>query len=274
MPRRSPGRTRHTPTMPVDRRIVVPFRVRFDEATPTGALRTSSHLRLAQEAAWVHSASAGFGLAWYQARGRYWVVRTIDLVVHRPVGHGEIVAVSTEVVAMRRFWARRVSEFVNEAGELAAEETIDWIMTNAQGRPTRVPGELTDAFPEPVTREPGSQAARPDGIELQPTPADAAGRTFAVRRHELDPMAHVNNAVYADYVEEAIDAAGGSGLLDAVPRRCRLEYLVPARPEATLASFAWRSDAGWSCRLVGDGVELLRARLEPLDDHHATEEAR
>ncbi len=39
----------------------VPYRVRFDEAGPDGFLRTSVLLRYAQDVAWHHSASRGFG---------------------------------------------------------------------------------------------------------------------------------------------------------------------------------------------------------------------
>ena len=69
-------------------------------------------------------------------------------------------------------------------------------------------------------------------VTLPPTPAGAPTRTFAVRPHELDPMAHVNNAVYLDWLEEARRRGGRLRMrptgIDALPRRYRLEYALAA----------------------------------------------
>jgi len=243
--------------MAVERRIVLPFRVRFDEATPQGTLRTSCHLRYAQDVAWVHSTSAGFGLAWYAERGRFWLVRHVELTVLGPAGHGDVVDVSTELVSMRHFWARRASEFRVGAGEPIARARVDWIMTTAAGRPVRVPDELYAGFPRPT------EAGRPARLDLGNVPMGAIDHELTVRRHELDPMNHVNNAIYCDYLEEAIDKAGGGDLLTAFPRCYRLEYLASAQPGARMRALAWRDHAGWSCRLSAEGGEdLLQARVE------------
>jgi hypothetical protein len=81
-------------------------------------------------------------------------------------------------------------------------------------------------------------------------------------------MDHVNNAVYLDWLEEAIlraDPAGARRALTAVPRRYRLEYAAAADPRAALEDAAWNdTETGWSYRLSGpDGTDLFRARLEP-----------
>ena len=76
-------------------------------------------------------------------------------------------------------------------------------------------------------------------------------------------MAHVNNAVYADWLEEAVVAAGAADATRAIPRLARLEYAAAADAGAIVAGSLWESEAGWSCRLRGpDGQELLRAVLE------------
>ena len=82
-------------------------------------------------------------------------------------------------------------------------------------------------------------------------------------------MAHVNNAAYLDYLEEAVLAAGsrGSASISAIPRRVRLEYLVAAAPGARLLGAAWRGTpdgemTGWAWRLSNeDDQELARGRL-------------
>ena len=77
-------------------------------------------------------------------------------------------------------------------------------------------------------------------------------------------MDHVNNAVYADWLDESVLAAGGADAVRAVPRLVRLEYARAAEPAARLVAEAWSSAGAWSCRVSENGgVELLRARLEP-----------
>ena len=75
-------------------------------------------------------------------------------------------------------------------------------------------------------------------------------------------MDHANNAVYADWLEEQVIAAGGLAEVRAIPRRARLEYARAAEAGASVAAVTWRDDGGWSCRIAdAAGTELLRARL-------------
>ena len=79
-------------------------------------------------------------------------------------------------------------------------------------------------------------------------------------------MDHVNNAVYADWLEEQVIAAGGLAAVRAIPRRARLEYARAAEAGATVAAVTWLGDdGGWSCRIADSaGTELLRARLDAV----------
>ena len=104
-------------------------------------------------------------------------------------------------------------------------------------------------------------------VELGEPPSDARVASIGVRLQELDPLDHVNNAVYADWVDEqvaAADEAAGAGATRALPRTMRLEYARAAERGATVVATTWRdgSGPGWSCRIDGeDGTALLRARL-------------
>lgn len=86
----------------VSRRPELPFRIRFDECGRDGLIRDSTLLRYAQEAAWVHSESAGFDRAWYAGRGLTWLVSSAELAVDSAMEHGESIIVSTEVIEWRR----------------------------------------------------------------------------------------------------------------------------------------------------------------------------
>jgi acyl-CoA thioester hydrolase len=243
-------------------RFSAPYRVRFDEADATGALRASSHLRFMQDVAWQHSTSAGFDMAWYAARERFWLVRSLELTVAVPIPYGISVEVTTEVVAMRRFWARRVSEFrLPEGGGVAATGTIDWVITDPEGRPARVPEEMARAFPAAAPTDGLRRLDLPDG-----PPPGVESCTTQVRRTEIDPMRHMNNAAYLDHMEEAVEAAGGADLLERPGRRYRLEYLRAAQPEGAVTGLAWETGRGWAYHLADEeGCLLFRGIVEPAE---------
>ena len=247
----------------VVRGVTVPYRVRFDECAPDGLARSSALLRYAQDVAWVHSEQMGFDRAWYAARGLTWVVRAAELAVLEPLALGQVVDVTTAVTGFRRVWARRRTEGRLPDGRLIMWGHTDWVMTDVvRGMPARVPPEFAAVFEVPPgTFEPGR-------VQLPPTPGVAVRHVSRVRPQDLDPMGHVNNAAYLDYLEEAL-AVAGDGALAAIagtPRQIRLEYLVPAAPGSGLVGETWPEDSeggpSWAWRLADDdGRELARARV-------------
>lgn len=249
--------------------VTVPYRVRFDECGPDGLVRTSALLRYTQDIAWVHSERAGFDRDWYLERGLAWVVRTAEVGVGRPIPLGTTLTITTRVIGVRKVWARRRTEALLDDGKLAMWGHTDWVITDERGMPTRIPPEFSGRFGVP----PGS--FEPGHVPLPPTPPGAAVTTSTVRPQDLDPMGHVNNAAYLDYLEEAVRRAGPAAepALAAVPRTVRLEYLGPAAPGSALVGQAWPHGEGhetrimgWAWRLVdGDGRELTRGSLTSGD---------
>jgi len=261
------------------RGITVPYRLRFDECGPDGVGRTSALLRYAQDIAWIHSERLGFGREWYAERGLAWVVRAAELAVLAPIPLGTTLDLSTAVTGLRRVWARRRTDARLADGTLAMWGHTDWVMTDARGLPGRVPSEFLDAFDVP----PGS--FDPGRVSLPPTPSDASVQRALVRPQDLDPMGHVNNAAYLDYLEEALlavdepgvdergadEPAGGppaAALTSILPRCVRLEYLAPASPGTSVSGSTWplaTADGhgpGRAWRLTDeDGRELARGTV-------------
>ncbi len=237
--------------------VTVPYRVRFDECGPDGIVRTSALLRYAQDVAWIHSERLGFDRPWYLERGLAWVVRTVELAVLRPIPLGTTLAITTRVTGFRKVWARRRTEALLHDGILALWAHTDWVMTDSRGLPARVPAEFPGQFAVP----PG--AFEPGRVPLTPTPTDAFQTRSRVRPQDLDPMGHVNNAAYLDYLEEAILHAGpaGAAAVAAVPRRVRIEYLAPAAPGTELHAGAWPVAAADGTRAPGDGPRDWAWRL-------------
>jgi acyl-CoA thioesterase FadM len=240
-------------------RIVRPYRVRFEESTANETVRTAVYLAWAADIAWQHSTILGFGRDWYTQRGLFWLVRAVRLDVLRRIETYSSVFVGTRVYGYRRIAARRYCDVRDAAGELLASLEIDWVMTNARGIPTRVPPEmLTLVTPDAPTFEMLK-------VALPETPPGALERHFSVARRDLDPLDHVNNSVYVDYLEEAVAAAGAAELLAATPRRYEVDFVAPAARDDDLVGRAWPHDGGWAYRLSrDDGTEIFRARVARL----------
>jgi len=246
------------------------YRVRFDEAGPDGLLRTSGLMRYAQDLAWLHSTALGFGREWYAERGLTWLVRAAELAVLAPIPMGTNVTARTQVVGMRRVFARRRGTFGLADGTPAAWVHTDWVLIDARGALTRIPPVFSEMFG--VGEVPGTVGR----VALPPTPPGATTGTLAVRPHELDPMGHPNNAIYLDWMEETVFAANGRSAAEAVPRRYRLEYALAAAPGAELAAAAWPVPDGWAFRLTDPaaGSELFRAVLATSEGDPEREEER
>jgi acyl-ACP thioesterase len=238
--------------------LTIPYRVRFDESTPAGRMRTSALLRYAQDAAWVHSDALGYDRSWYAARGLWWVVRSVELRLDADVPLGSDLAVRTSVAGFRKVWARRRTDVRLADGPAVGWLHTDWVITDERGAPTRVPA----TFPAEFDAPPGT--FEPVRVPLPAPPDDAQRDRSPVRRHELDPMDHVNNGVYLDRLEDAIAGApGGGDALERTPRAIRLEYLAQAGAGDVLESFVWRQGDGWACVLRTDaGADALRGLLE------------
>lgn len=240
------------------------YRIRFDECGADSVVRTSSLLRYAQDMAWVHSEQLGFDRDWYADRGLAWVVRAAELGIEVPVTLGATLSVVTAITGFRKVWARRRTEARLEDGTLAFWGHTDWVMTDSRGMPGRVPPE----FPAALQVAPGP--FEPGRVPLPPTPGSAYRHVTRVRPQDVDPMGHVNNAAYLDYLEEALIGAGPDAVaaIARAPRRVRLEYLQPAAPLAILTGAAWPNPDGardgWAWRLTddaADGRELARGRI-------------
>jgi acyl-CoA thioesterase FadM len=249
----------NTDTLPY--RIVRPYRVRFEESTADESVRTAIYLAWAADIAWQHSTTVGFGRDWYSRRGLFWLVRAVRLDVLRPIRTYSRIMVGTHVHGYRRIAARRHCDVRDTTGELLANLEIDWVMINERGVPTRVPDEMLGF----VTADaPSFEMLK---VTLPDTPVEAFERRFQVARRDLDPLSHVNNSVYVDYLEEALAATGAdaAGLLETTPRRYEVDFLASAERDDILVGRTWPHEGGWAYRLSRDnGTEVFRARVSAL----------
>jgi acyl-CoA thioesterase FadM len=245
------------PVPGIDNGFLAGYRVRFDEAGPDGRARTSTLLRYAQDVAWRHSEDLGFDRSWYQSRGLGWVVRGVELELHEPIRMGHTLRVSTAVVGHRRIWARRLGECRLSDGRLAARVTTDWVLLDERNRVVRIPEDFGFAFTNPEVKA---------EILRVPSPAGRPRHSLAltVRPRDLDPLDHVNNAVYLDWLEEALEEAlddGGMARKDGdAPAFIKLEYLASAARGDAVVVDVHGPPTEWSAVIRrSDGLDLVRA---------------
>ncbi len=225
------------------------FRIRHDECDAYGVLNNAAYLRLAQEVAWRHSISAGYTPEYYSAMQRAWLARDTEIEYLRPVRYGDLLEVTTYVPATRRALARRAYEFrISGSAELAAQAHTDWVFFDlAAAAPATIPAEIIEALfggseaPQVLRRAPF-----PDP---PPPPPGAVSWRRRVEWRDIDPMGHLNNAVYLSYTEEAaIEAGARYGVTHAgstqagigwAVKRSRIEYLQPAQAGDELEVRTW-----------------------------------
>ena len=161
------------------------------------------------------------------------------------------------MTGFRRVSSRRESQVLSETGELMACIEIDWVMTDERGVPTRIPQELSGFVPG------AGESFEMNKVALPEPPPEATVRQFRVRRRDLDPLDHVNNSVYLDYFEQALEEAGAAGSLSIEPRVYTLEYAGAAAHGERIVGRVWPHEGGWAYLLIReDGSPVLRARLD------------
>ena len=254
--RLAPGDAPDEVTLPAEARYREEGRgVRFDECGRDGRMRAAALLRHAQDVAWLHSERLEYGRAWYEARGVGWVVRGIDLLIDQPPHSNEVITATTSLAGFRHVMARRHTRLFTASGRVIADAAIDWVMTDAEGRPSRFPAEF-EAFVERV-----GATFLPMKIPAIP-PDGAITRTVEIplRTSDIDPLGHVNHAAWLEIVEEALAAAAPEQLA-AARRRIRLEYLAVTEGTRALVQISQQSENADLRVDVRDehGVSLLRA---------------
>jgi len=229
--------------------------VRFDECARDGRMRAAAILRHAQDLAWQHSERLEYGRAWYEARGVGWVVRSIDMVLDEMPRANAALVGTTALVGFRHVMARRRTRIFTGEGRVAADAIIDWVMTDAAGKPTRFPAEF-----EPFVASIGATFA-PTKVGTPATESPLLKTTIALRAADVDPLGHINNAAWLEVVDEAL-AQLAPDQLAATRRHIRLEYLALARGAAVdvlLYPHAGGAAQGYALSVLdSDGTLLLR----------------
>ena len=222
-----------------------------------GELRSSALLRFLQEVATRASTAAGFDPAYYERTQTMWLVRRTTLALLAPVRYGEDLEAETWIADFRRVRSQRLYD-VRSAGRPVARASTDWVFVErASGRPRRIPAEMERG----LAPEGAPVLERAAFAALRPSPA-ATQHERRVEIHELDALQHVNNAIYAHWIEQAaLDAAAAAGW----PLEAQLA--AGGRFRAVCHDLEYRDAA-----VYGDALSIVTwpVRIDPLTlERHA-----
>ncbi len=177
--------------------FVLHRRISHAEVDFLGEVKVSALLGMLEQAAVEASSAAGYDAARYTQEERVWIIRRTRLQRLRPIGGVDEIEIHTQIADIRR--ARSLRQYsVRHGNETVAEATTDWIYCNmATGRPVRIPGELASALSG------GVQLPSLPRDEVPPAPERPASEwKLTVHPSHLDHVVHVNNGIYANYLED------------------------------------------------------------------------
>jgi acyl-CoA thioester hydrolase len=132
-------------TISADRRAYTTrWQVRSYELDRNGHVNNAVYLNWAEQIAYEHVETIGFGLAWMQACQGAWVVRRHEITYRSPARYGDELDLTTRAASLKGARAFRETTITRASdGAVIAEALTEWVWVSLpEGRPTRVPADL------------------------------------------------------------------------------------------------------------------------------------
>jgi acyl-CoA thioesterase FadM len=225
------------------------FGVRSYEIGRLGIISTGTLFRYFEHIATAASAAAGYPRSWYDEQDSAWVVRQMTFEVKRPIILTDELTFDTWPSQYARIQAYREYLVTNQSdGEALVRGRGHWVYVGRQrGLPIRLPADITErATPDPQTV---TFSALPV-ITLAGDNPPSFRQDLIARTYEADIMEHINNSIYIDWLEEAVQnalAQFSPAMLDHQPK-----------PNNLTRAFMQRGVIDYmKSSLPGDALEIL-----------------
>ncbi len=179
------------------------LRVRSYEGDAWGQVSASSVLRYLEQSAIDAAADAGYGRDFHRENRSAWVIRRMTLLFgEQPARTGDDLEIRTWISHFAKVRGGREYRVANAStGNMVVTGLAEWVYLNRDTfTPLLIPSDLGARLDMP---------GAPLGTYEAPT-VDAVdnGAKFKMERqarwHETDSMQHINNAIYADWLDEAM----------------------------------------------------------------------
>ena len=232
------------------------YRLRWMDFDRYGHLQPAAVLDIFQDLATLHAEELGIGRDSMLERGVIWVVVRTKLEITADPEHFQVVTARTWPHSLSRFSFMRDFSLHDERGEMLAKATQEWVLMDVRTRKFASPKDCyqgpTDfcedrAFPKKPRKTPAfDEGNRPV-------------RTMAPEFTDLDLNGHVNNAMYANYILNALDPEAETAF-----KTFQIDYRYEALPGQAFTVHALvEEDRTLMKGVAEDGTVLFAAQVEP-----------
>lgn len=203
------------------------MKVRSYEGDAWGQVPASGLLRYFEQSAINAAADAGYGSRFHTENHSAWVIRRMAMLVHTPPRHGDEMEITTWISHFARVRGGREYRLAHaETGQVLVTGLAEWVYLDRDTlAPLAIPAALAKDFDVPSAP---LGTYEPPYIEHI---AEAATRHVkrTAEWHETDSMGHVNNAIYADWLDDAFrytmaELGWSTELLNSMGLQLRGEY--------------------------------------------------
>jgi acyl-ACP thioesterase len=245
-----PGATEFQHPTESGRTIVRNRPVRLGDVDRRSTLRLDALARYLQDVALDDSTDSGLDMS------LGWIARRTQIDVHQPAVFDESLELTTYCSGTGRSWAERSTLILGDKG--ARIEAVGlWVqVVIATGRPSMLSDEFREVYSDShIDRKVSARLSLPalsDDVDVRP---------WTIRRTDIDPFNHVNNAANWSFLEEILGASGSARI-----GRAEMEFVAPlqfgAETELHIARQQFKEMSAW---LVADGSVRSAARwTQPL----------
>ena len=177
-------------------------RVAYSDVDRDLLLTLRGAMGMMQEAAIVHSDTIGYSVRQIPQTRLVWMLVHWRVRMVSAAKWNENVTVRTWPRTMERLTSDREFEIVGDDGRQIAIGTSSWILVNVDtGRIVRIPMEVSEAY------ELTADCVFDDICVEGPRGAGELAYSGMVQRRDIDTNNHVNNRVYLQYADEALETA-------------------------------------------------------------------
>jgi len=238
------------------------FKVRTWDVDRSDRLSMAAVYNYCQEVAGNHATALGVGMAYMQANGIVWILARMSAALEtRPPSGAELI-VRTWPRGTDRLFAIRDYELVDTAGAVLGRGRSAWMVVDAASFRPRRPEAVAEGLP---TNE-GRDSLADGALAIKAAEGLAVVARRSVAYSDIDYNNHMNNARYAQWIQDAVDP---EALATADSMRLDINYLAEMKPgSAADILVGGPSDLdGWQARYdvegrsVPDGQATFRARL-------------
>ncbi len=176
-------------------------RIGFFEVDSDFTLRPKILLNYFQEVAGVHSDRAGYDAQRLMNQGHAWVLHRIGIHIHRPPALGDALRVRTWHSGENRFRAYRDFEIMCGTEKLVSAISV-WLFIDLNRKKIlRIPEDIGKCYTVETSHTLDTDIdSWKSALDFYPEQV----QVIATRPSDYDPLGHVNNALYFDYLETLI----------------------------------------------------------------------